>query len=178
MDSHAWPTTLRAACDPHPERCLLLDAGATSIDCWGLPVYYTRKSGGFEIRSLGPDQKPGSSDDLVLSYPLDRLLARRVAGCYEPRQGWWKSSPTPIRLDTLPGKLYNAYALWIEVPLGSTHFREWFPVTADSVVLQWAQGSHLHMLRLRLSGDTLRGRFDSDLLNWRGSLKLVRINCQ
>jgi hypothetical protein len=178
----AWPSTLNEACDEYPSpRCPPLGIDDTiPVDSWGLPIYYTRKADGFEIRSLGPDRRPGTADDLAITYPDDRFLARRIAGCYRPMVGWWKTSPGVIRLDTLSGTLFDysgGYLVQTALPRGAGRQTEWFPTSPDSISLQWADGTQVRMLRLKVSGDTLRGRADFDDINWRELLTLVRARC-
>ncbi len=185
--SNSWPMSLSAACDLSPEKCLLLDKGELPTDSWGSLVTYATGAEGFELRSLGPDRKARTLDDLVISHSSERVVVRKVAGCYQPVEGWWASSPTMVRLDSFPPRVdyYGSYALQIDLPNrpGFTDLMNWFPIDGDSIALEWSSGSHLFGIRLESLGDTLRGRADLEYAtlngtkSWRGVLRLVRTNC-
>lgn len=185
-DSNSWPTSLSAACDLSPMECLLLDRGERPTDFWGSPVTYAPVADGFELRSLGPDRKAKTSDDLVISYPLERIVVRKAAGCYQPVAGWWASSPTVVRLDSFPPRVdyYGSYALQIDLPIRFVAFTNWFPIDRDSIALEWASGSHVFGIRLESLGDTLRGHADLEYATldgpkiWRGVLRLVKTDCE
>lgn len=36
------------------------------VDMWGQPYNYFRQGSGFMVTSMGPDQKPGTTDDIIL----------------------------------------------------------------------------------------------------------------
>jgi hypothetical protein len=38
------------------------------LDSWGRPYMYRRQTGGFELRSAGPDRQYGTDDDLILTW--------------------------------------------------------------------------------------------------------------
>lgn len=177
-----WPSTLNEACGGYPSpRCVPLGVqDTTPLDFWGLPLYYSQTRNGFVIRSLGPDRRPGTSDDLVISYPSDRWQAGRIAGCYRPVAGWWNRAPADMRLNTLRGTLWDhggGYGVTGQFPGQQQLDAEWFPTTPDSVVLEWLDGTTIRILRLRITGDTLRGYVDFDDLNWKGALKFVKASC-
>jgi len=186
-DSSAWPKSLNAACTPSPLDCLMADTGQVPIDVWGSTVSYVPRSDGFELRSFGPDRRPVTSDDLLITYPLDRVIARQISGCYRPLQGWWTRGQTVVRLDTIPGTLYRYpgnYSLTISLPRHPVG-TEWFPVGKDSISLRWAYGSHEGGIRMKRLGDTLRGRVDfedvdsrGELKHWSSMLTLVRSMCE
>lgn len=180
-DSNAWPKTLSAACDASgSEECELIETTEPPIDFWGSPVAYSRRADGFELRSAGPDRKAGTSDDIVIAHPLDRIIARQLAGCYRPIEGWWTSSPSVVRLDTLPGAFFwqnGSYSLGIDLSPQSDP-TGWFPVGSDSVVLQWAQGPQVHIMRLKGLGDTLRRRASLGDEEWSAVVTLVRTTCE
>lgn len=180
-EKNTWPATLSAACDPVPHQCLLVEEGEIPTDFWGSPVSYSPRGDGFELRSLGPDRTARTSDDLVISHPMDRIFARQLAGCYQPAQGWWTSRPTTIRLDTLPGRLYSllgGYFLRTEFPRDPQRGSEWFPIGTDSVAIQWGEDNRVRTIRLKILGDTLAGATNFDDLEWRGALRLVKRNCE
>jgi hypothetical protein len=178
-DEHkVWPSTLNEACGGSSPRCPQLGDDSVPLDSWGLPVYYRYQLGGFEIRSFGPDRRPGTADDLVIIYPNDLVQADRISGCYRPIIGWWTRRAAHVRLDTLNGTIFNgAYRVTARFPHQRQVDAQWYPTTGDSISLQWVDGVEIRMLRLRISGDTLRGHVDFDDLNWRGFLKLVKTRC-
>lgn len=178
-DSNGAAPSLDAACGPLPETCLLSGAGEEPKDFWGAAISYIPKADGFVLRSFGPDGRAGTSDDLVISYPLEQVIVQGIAGCYRPIKDWWRSVPTSVRLDTLPAfpDLRRNYSLHIDLqfePGGA----EWFPIGSDSIAFQWSQGSRLVMLRLRTVGDTLRRGTDFEDLDWGRLLTLVRHRCE
>jgi hypothetical protein len=181
----AWPLSLNEACDPFPEKCLLLDAQEKPTDSWGSPVSYRARAEDVELRSSGPDQKSGTSDDLVISYALEGRIVSRLIGCYQPIEGWWAPTPTIVSLDTVPaGSEYRGtYPLQINLPT-RTDFTEWFPIDRDSIALEWASGPHLSDIRLLRRGDSLEGRVDLEYVHlegpriWRGVLRLVKTRCE
>jgi hypothetical protein len=151
------------------------------MDFWGSIVLYTPRVDDFELRSFGPDRKAATSDDLVISYQSDRAVARRLTGCYRPVEGWWTSSPTTVRLDTIPGTLLTylgSYALQAQFPRRPQIGQEWFPIGTDSLSVQWGEGTMVRSIRLKIRGDTLVGRTDFEDLDWRGVLKVVRTRCE
>jgi hypothetical protein len=184
-ESATWPASLGAACKA-PEKCLLLDSSETPTDSWDSLVLYSVLGNGFELRSAGPDRKNGTTDDLVISYPTDRSIARELSGCYRAVAGWWSGTPTIVRLDTLSGAIMGdrgTYLLQLDLPRPPDAL-EWFPISRDSVLLQWTLGPHVYLIRLRHEGQSLRGQVDLETADlywmpyrWRGELNLRRVEC-
>lgn len=175
-EQKVWPSTLYEACGGSGPRCPMLsdEKNSEPLDSWGLPVYYKQQPGGFEIRSFGPDRRPGTSDDFVISYPNDLVQAKRIAGCYRPVAGWWSRTPADMRLDTLVwGGGYGVTGAFPRQVVSA----EWFPTTADSIAVEWTYSVEVFILRMRIAGDTLKGRAAFDDLNWNGIVRIVRVTC-
>jgi len=180
-EHRVWPSTLNDACGGYPsERCPGLGVlDSIPLDSWGVPVYYTHQPDGFEIRSLGSDRRPGTSDDMVISYPQDIVQSARIAGCYRPTAGWWARGPVEVRLDTLDGTLFDfraGYGVTAEFPRHK-RYAQWYPTSRDSISLQWNDGVEIRMLRMAIFGDTLRGRVTYDDLDWNGIVTMVKTRC-
>jgi len=171
-----YPVSLAELCNYSQRNCGSQRPLDGVNDGWGRPFVYKTLDAGFEIASLGSDGILGTPDDQVVNPVRDRVRARQVAGCYRVARGWWPSYSPRVELDTAPGTIgpvTGTYALHASVPGGSGQ-AEWYPVSQDSVVLQWvAFREAVPSIRARVYGDTLRGS------RWNGEVVVfVRESCR
>lgn len=149
------PGSLEEICDSGADPCLLLPPERWATDRWGYRILLTpTDSGDYEIRSAGPDGKPQTSDDIVLSSSAERAGVRRFAGCYAANLPKWRGQA----LDTIVLSRSPIQGGEYELrPIVSGYRSSWAPFEGDSILAIWTDGFSGLGLLADVVDDTLRG---------------------
>lgn len=124
-------------------------------DGWGRPFVYNPVNGEYEVRSIGPDGSPGTSDDLVFRPSSERSRALSLAGCYKLDLGLWEEFPGRVFvLDTA----VLAPGVFVLRPVPKQYDQaSWGVRSQDSVLLELAEIHSIVRIRFRQLGDSLVG---------------------
>lgn len=145
-------------------------------DGWGKPLVYLVSDQSFELRSMGPDRKRGTEDDIVFIPEVERIRMRSVLGCYEVATDL-ETFPEELLVLDSTGGVFGYRASPAMRGFMGPHF---VLVGADSIVITWMGAEQGASFRLRAAGDTLEGRYSSGgLLMWtkKGRVRAQRVWC-
>ena len=163
-ENDTLPESVEQMCQTMPDACAFLPVAARRNDAWGHPIVYTRGANAFELRSYGPDAKPGTQDDLVFTPLIEAAALARLSGCYGFDTQWWDDLASDILvLDTLPSEMHGEYRASPYHP--PYRWASWRPLGPEMVaVVWWAAGSVVELLGVG-AGDSLvaRAHFSTDL---------------
>lgn len=156
-DSGRLPHDLVGLCASSRPGCIGLSSHRPR-DGWGSELAYRVVDSEYELRSLGPDRRADTPDDMVFTPASERAVVAKFAGCYTVNWAkWWDEFPGD-RIELRPEPIEEGYYPLHPPPNLSNAVWWWAPTPNGGVRLIWSVGFKAVTFNLQPESDgELRG---------------------